>query len=96
MLWLRFEDAVKDWPSALKATLEFYGVRKSDAEIREALERTYQLDSKVNRVNVAKTKGSKVVLSERQKRNISRLASFYPWVDFSPIGLQVDQAAFEA
>ncbi len=98
VLWLRFEDVVKDWPSALQAALEFYGVRKSDTEIQEAVERTYQLDPKITRINVGKRKRDKVMLSEQQKQRVSKLASFYPWVDFSSVGLKADsdEVAFGA
>jgi hypothetical protein len=98
MLWLRFEDVIRDWPSALQTVLEFHGISRTDAAIREAVERTYQLDNKITRVNVQRMRRDKVILSEQQKRNISRLAKFYPWVDFSPIGLRGECAepTFEA
>jgi hypothetical protein len=98
MLWLRFEDVIRDWPSALQTVLEFYGTSRTVAAIEEAVERTYHLDNKITRVNVGRMGRGKLMLSEQQKQNISRLAEFHPWVDFSPIGLQGESAesTFEA
>jgi hypothetical protein len=87
MLWLRFEDVVKDWPTSVGKVLEFYGVAKSNAEIKDAIERTYQLDRTVTRFSSAKG-NRKGRLSEEQKERIARVVRFYPWVDFSPLGLQ--------
>jgi hypothetical protein len=98
MLWLRFEDVRNDWPASLAAILEFYGIEKSNAAINEAIERTYELDRAVTRLNVGEAASScrKARLSERQKQRIAGLARFYPWVDFSPVGLQRESGVLAA
>ena len=86
-LWLIFEEVVSDWNEALRNVAQFYGVKKTDKEIAEALEQTRKKRRQQTRFNKGKVGRGSSELTNDQKEKIVSLARFYPWVDFSKIGI---------
>ena len=86
-LWLTFEDTVSDWKEALNNVARFHGIKKTDQEIEKALEQTKKKKRKVIRLNKGKVGRGSTALTNGQKKKIVSLSRFYPWVDFSKIGI---------
>jgi len=83
--FLRYEDMIADKQGTLEDLAGFYGLGKSAEECTAAIE---LVDGRkdITRFNKGKT-GRGDELSEAQKDRIRHLASYYPDVDFGPIGL---------
>ena len=86
-LWLSYEEMTANWEGSVKKILNFYGIQRTTEEIRRALEAVRGRPRRETRVNVGVAGRGATLLSERQKAEIERLASFYPSVDFSRIGI---------
>jgi hypothetical protein len=87
-LWLSYENVTSDWHKAIRTIADFYNIERTDEEIAQALERTLMKKRQQIRLNKGVVgRGSKSLTSE-QKQKIVDLARFYPWVDFSMIGIQ--------
>ena len=86
-LWLTYEEMISDWPGTLRSILRFQGIEKSDTEIERAVEDTRGLGKDKTRLNEGKIGRGKAMLSEDQTRKILGMARFYPWVDFSRVGI---------
>ncbi len=86
-LWLRYEDAIRDWGAAVKQIADFYGLERSEEEIQRALERTGRYDRRKIRLNKGVAGRGARTLTRAQQQRIVRLARYYPWVDFSAIGI---------
>jgi hypothetical protein len=86
-LWMTFEEMISDWPAALRKVLRFYGLERSDAQIGAALAHTRGLAYDKIRVNEGKIGRGRAALSPGQTRKILDMARFYPWVDFSRVGI---------
>ena len=86
-LWMIFEDVVSDWKEALSNVAQFYGIQKTDKEIEKALERMEGKRRQEIRLNKGKVGRGSSELTNDQKEKIVSLARFYPWVDFSKIGI---------
>ncbi len=95
-VWLTYEEMVGDWPAALRKVLEFYGLERDDTRIEEALAYTRRLDYEKIRVNEGRVGRGESLLSARQSQRIVDMARFYPWVDFSRVGIPVDRRASQA
>jgi len=82
---LRYEDMIADKLGTLKDLVDFYGLAKSAAECSAAIE---LVDGRkdITRFNKGKA-GRGGELSDAQKDRIRHLASYYPDVDFGPVGL---------
>ena len=86
-LWITFEEMVADWPHALKRILTFHGIERSDVEIERALEQTRGLGADALRLNQGKVGRGKVTLRGDQHERLLKLSRYYPWVDFSRVGI---------
>jgi hypothetical protein len=86
-LWISFEEMVHDWPPTIRKILTFHGIDRSDDQIGEALEKTFGLGRDTNRLNQGKVGRGGQMLSEEQRGKILAMARFYPWVDFSRVGI---------
>ena len=86
-LWITFREMVSDWPATLRTVLKFYGLERSDSQIDEALEQTRGLGKDKNRLNEGRVGRGATMLSEDQRQRILNMARFYPWVDFSRVGI---------
>jgi hypothetical protein len=85
-MWLSYDDLIQDWPAGIRTVLEFYGIPASEEHIRTALEHLRSGDPSDIRLNVGMT-GRGAGLSEAQRDRIREQAAFYPWVDFTRIGI---------
>jgi Sulfotransferase domain len=85
-LWLRYEDAVADWPGALRRIAEFYDLDASPAAIEAALARTTARASSL-RLNKGAPGHGRTALSSDALDRIRAYTRFYPDIDFAPIGL---------
>jgi hypothetical protein len=86
-LWITFEEMVADWTGTLRRILEFHGLERTDAQIGRALEQTRGLGADALRLNKGKVGRGKLKLTEAQRQKILDLARYYPWVDFSRVGI---------
>jgi hypothetical protein len=80
---VRYEDLMFDMFGVVRGICGYAGVAASDAQIRDAMWAASQAPT---RKNVGGT-GRGAALSARSRSHIARLASYYPGVDFSPIGI---------
>jgi hypothetical protein len=83
-LWIDYESLCRDVPGQLRRIADYLGVDRSDAEIESAIARSA---GKPTRFNVGRTGRGQESLTADQKARIARLRSYYPHIDFSPIGL---------
>lgn len=88
-LWLSYEQARSNWTAALRRVSDFYGLGKSDAEVEQAVARA-QASRTSTRLNRGLAGRGQAILSADQQRRIVELTRFYPWVDFTPIGIPPD------
>jgi hypothetical protein len=86
-LWLTYEDVISDWHRAIKRVADFYKIEKTHEEIAQALERTMKKKKQKIRLNKGIAGRGSQSLTEEQKKKIVKFARFYPWVDFSKIGI---------
>lgn len=84
-LWLTYEELVKDWAAGIRSVLDFYRQEHSEAEVQSALE-TMKQRRQQTRMNKGVV-GRGQALTQAQKDRIIGMTRFYPWVDFSPVGL---------
>jgi hypothetical protein len=85
-LWLTYEELVKDWAAGIRAALDFYGLEHTDAEVGSTVE-AMQQRRQLTRMNKGIVGRGQTGLTQAQKDRITGMKRFYPWVDFSPIGL---------
>ncbi|MBN1911898.1 MAG: sulfotransferase domain-containing protein [Pirellulales bacterium] len=85
MTWVTYEELVADMPGTVGRILEFIGQPKSEEEVSLALQRAVQSHTRFNKGVTGR--GLKT-LSPEQVDRIRSLTRFYPWVDFSRIGLE--------
>lgn len=86
VLWLRYEDLIKDWGAGIDKALSFYGLDASPSRITDAIERVQGGSRTQSRINVGRAGRGGIILSDEQRERARSLARFYPGVDFSSIG----------
>ncbi len=84
-LWMTYERLFADKPIALRTILDFYGMQFTDKEIESALNNT--IGKQGTRLNKGVPGRGQDILTEEQKMKIISYARFYPYVDFSLIGI---------
>lgn len=85
-IWLTYEELVEDWAAGIRSVLDFYGLPCSDEDIRLNLE-ALQRRRKETRLNKGVIGRGQTGLTDAQRKRIAAMARFYPWVDFSRMGL---------
>lgn len=86
LLWVTYEDMVADKVGTIRDICEYTGIRCTDDEIRDAI-KTIEGDRDKSNYNKGVAGRGSTELSDAQKLRLERLASYYPDVDFSMIGL---------
>lgn len=86
VLWLTYEELVRDKPSSVLKVLEFYGLGASRRGVEERI-RAIESEERKIRFNKGVTGRGKSGLNDRQKEQIRRLTRYYPSTEFSRIGL---------
>jgi len=87
MLWVTYEDARSDWLGTIRSVMSFCGIECADHQISQALESMSDKPQSQTRINVGLTGRGLTLLSAEQRGRVSRMARFYPEVDFSRIGI---------
>jgi hypothetical protein len=90
-LLLTYEEVVADWETAIGNVLRFYGIEKTDTEIEMALKRTMNRKKREIRLNKGKIGRGSMGLTPEQNEKIVGFSRFYPWIDFSEIGISTSQ-----
>ena len=91
--WLTYEQFSRDKPGAVGAILRRHGIERSRAQIEQACRaaRTSR-----NRVNKGGKGRGRAQLTDDQICRLHRMADYYPWVDFSPVGIDREPVKFDA
>lgn len=84
VLWVTFEEMVTDPHTTLRRALEFHGIERTDEAIDAALAQTSKSKTRYNKGVSGRGKAR---LSSAQQERILRMTSYYPWVDFSRVGI---------
>ncbi|WP_027176124.1 sulfotransferase domain-containing protein [Desulfovibrio aminophilus] len=84
--WLSYEEMMADKTAAASGVCAFYGIKAGDEAIQAAVAAVGG-DRVRSGINVGITGRGKTLLSEEQRRRILKMASYYPNIDFSRIGL---------
>lgn len=83
-LYLSYESMFTDPLNSLKQCLEYANLQCSESFISETL---MQMGKKHTRFNIGKQGRGQEILSQRNLDKIYNYKIYYPWIDFSPIGL---------
>lgn len=86
ILWLSYEDLIKDKPKAIENILAFYGLGASRRNVQERITEIESGKTKI-RFNRGVAGRGKSGLSERQKDRVRQMTRYYPSTDFGRIGL---------
>ncbi len=86
MMWLTYEEMIKDKPATVQKVLEFNGL-DAPLDFIQTKIAEIESDGEKNRFNKGVSGRGKVVLSEAQKSRIANLARHFPSTDFSLLGL---------
>ena len=86
-LWISYEELSADWTIGISKILDHYGLSRSQAHINDAIEKTRTKGSLQLRFNKGVSGRGKQLLSDDHKQLIRKMADFYPWIDFTPLGL---------
>jgi hypothetical protein len=83
--WMvRYEDAILGGPAGIASVLDKIGVRAGIDQVERSIAAARGMNS---RFNVGEAGRGVAMLTADNKTRLARLASFYPDVDFRPIGL---------
>lgn len=85
-LWLSYEEMILNKEAAIGKIIDFYRIRKDSTEINNSIEKVTAQKDKI-RFNKGVAGRGKTGLNEIQKARIKNRARYYPWCDFSIIGL---------
>jgi hypothetical protein len=83
-IWLTYEELTANPQSTLRLIMDSYNIKKSDEEIENTLQ---QVGRKKVRFNKGVLGRGYQTLTEVQIQRIRDFTRFYPWVDFSKIGI---------
>jgi hypothetical protein len=90
-IWMTYEEMKENKIEYFKKILNYCGFNKSDEEIENAVAESERGESSVLKGDIRFNKGvtgrGESLLSSAQKQKIIDLSKYYPWVDFSRIGI---------
>lgn len=86
-LTLTYEELSQDWVPGVSRILEHVGIPRGDEEIRRALDAVWARRKGLVRFNRGVAGRGLESLNEANQEKLRRMARFYPWVDFSAVGL---------
>lgn len=84
LLWVSYEELMSNKALTIKKIMKFYNIDVSEQEILNTLEASAK---KQTRKNVGISGRGENVLSDEQKDRIRSYKTYYPWVDFSVLGI---------
>lgn len=82
--WLTYEQFTSDKPAAVSAILRRHGIERPRAHIEQACRAA---KTSRNRLNKGVKGRGRAQLTDDQMRRLHQMADYYPWVDFSPVGI---------
>jgi hypothetical protein len=82
--WLTYGEFSEDKVRAISAILSYYKICRSPRQIQNAFEASRKPGNRINKG--VKGRGSEQ-LSQAQKQRLLDMANYYPWVDFSLVGI---------
>lgn len=83
-VWLTYEELTTNPQSTLRRIMDAFGIDKTEVEIQESLEK---VDRRKIRFHKGVSGRGRQQLSDTQIQRIIDLTRFYPWVDFSKMGV---------
>jgi hypothetical protein len=86
-LTLTYEELSEHWVPGVSRILEHFGISRDDEEIRRALNTVGARREDQVRFNKGVVGRGLESLNEANQDKIRRMTRFYPWVDFSAVGL---------
>lgn len=92
-LWMSYEDAIADWPSAVSRVLEYYGVHRPLSEIIAATDTLTHGPRRESRLNQGIVGRGNRMLSPSQRKKLVQLTRYYD-CDFSRIGIDSIESTF--
>ena len=87
LLWMVYEEVIRDWPAAVACALRFSGIEKPREVVEAALTRVSEKPRERIRFNKGVVGRGEESLTAAQRKRVRELARHYPDVDFAPIGL---------
>ena len=82
--WLTYEQFLADKPGAIMAILAKHGIHRTREQVQGACD---ACNSDRNRVNKGVAGRGRQELSDDQLARLRAMADYYPWVDFSLVGI---------
>lgn len=82
--WLSYAEFTEDKARAISAILRYHKIYRSPRQIQNAFQASRRPANRINKG--VKGRGSEQ-LSEAQKLRLTHMAAYYPWVDFSLVGI---------
>jgi len=82
-----YDEIMEDKMSTVQRVIDFLGISKTKQEIEAAINRAMNHDVAVIRRNKIVTGRGLKILTEQQIQQINHYASYYPDIDFSPLGI---------
>jgi hypothetical protein len=91
-MWITYEGFIQDRVGALQSILEFHNIQRSELEIQTAMESASK-GYRLSRFNRGVAGRGQEMLSANHINKLNQYTHYYPWVDFSPLGLQKDRSS---
>jgi hypothetical protein len=91
-LWVTYEELQADWATGIGKILDFYEIAKPRVELEGVIARL-ERDGRAPGTPYETIRYNKGVvgrgneLTEAQRARVRELTQFYPWVDFTPVGI---------
>ena len=83
-IWVTYEELISNKEGILNKILKFYDIEKSKNEITQAIEDVKKASTRLNKGVVGRGENK---LTDAQKEKIKSYKQFYPWVDFTRMGI---------
>ncbi len=85
-LMVNYADMKEDMGAVVRTICDHHGVEVTDADIQKAVDGANQRDTRKNKAKTGRGKS----LSDETRAKILHMASYYPDMDFSPIGITAE------
>ena len=86
-LWIHYEDCLPDYLDCIRKVVDYYALAATQRQIQAVL--SDSTDLAMRRFNKGVAGRGLTLLSPEQIAEIECMASFYPTVDFSPVGISL-------
>ena len=85
--WVNYDRLKEDWHGGIKSIIDFYGLAYDSVTIDQTINSLTQ-DKLGSRINKGIAGRGKMLLSAKQQADIKAYRHFYPWIDFTSIGIE--------